>query len=271
MDRAKTTVKRDSLGDAWSYQNTHDIGQRNGTTEDKSRQNDRNYTTHEQYHTLGECVDGKHVFSEELALAGRKNTNLYNSMYYSGGEVKNQSKVDNNEEKPVYATVGENKGWSERSIYFMRCAAERNLAFAEKLWHVLTWPLDIVETCMVDLEREYKASVRANSAGPNRARIDGRWQAAPLVGQEAIDHIKRVGVGTLKGRHVNKNVNVLIGATWHKLLLNKKHMDALEDAILWRKGIAKLDIGGELVEEQFEQTYEGLPREYVLNTYGRKA
>ena len=258
MIRARVTVRRNSLGDAWSYQNKYNIGQRNGTTEDRSRQNDLNYTTQEQYHTIGERVDGKYVLSEELSLAERKNTNLYNSMYYAGGEEKTDGSI---------ATPGENKGWSERSVYFMRCAAERNLVFADKLWRVLTWPLDIVEDCLSDLKDDYKASVRANSAGPKRKKINGIWQAAPMVGDEAIAYMRKA-LGTLKGKKVSKDVTVLLGPTWHKLMLNKKHMDALDEAVLWRRGFAKVNIGGDVVEEEFEQTFEGLPREYVLNTYG---
>jgi len=281
FDRAKTTVKRDSLGEAWAHQSFNNIGQRNGTIEDRSRQNDRNYTTQEQYHTLGERVDGKYVLSEELELARRKNDNLYNSMYYTGGEVKDKKQLENLLDSGVeyadaiqilmrkgeIAKPGENKGWPERSVYFMRCAAERNLEFSEKLWHALTWPLDIVEGCLKDLKNEYRDSVRANSPGPHRAQINGRWQAAPMVGEEAISYLKK-RLGSLKGKQANKDLSVMIGPTWHKLILNKKHMEALEEAVQWRRGFIKVNIGGDVVEEEFEQTYEGLPRQYVLDTYG---
>lgn len=284
MDRAKTTVRRDSLGEDWAHQSFNNIGQRNGTIEDRSRQNDRNYTTQEQYHTLGERVDGKYVLSEELDLAGRKNKRVYDSMFYSGGEVKNMkllekllasgiSKTDAIAtlfKQGEIARKGENKGWPERSVYFMRCAAERNLAFSEKLWHALTWPLDLVESCLIDLKNDYKASVRSNSAGPHRAQISGKWQPAPMVGDEAITHLRK-SLGDLKGKKVSKDINVMLGPTWHKLMLNKKHMDALEEAVQWRRGFMKVNIGGEIVEEQFEQTFEGLPRQYVLDTYGTKS
>lgn len=284
--RAKTTCKRDILGDDWCYMNHYNIGAREGTVEDRSRQNDNMYTTHEQYHTLGERVDGRLVLSEELGLATRKNPSIYKSMYYSGGEIKNLVHFDKLTKQNgmdeatalkelqrlgMIAKEGENKGWSERSIYFMRCRAGRDELFAEKLWRILTWPLDIVEDCMVQLRADYLKSVQENRPGPGRQKVNGKWTDKPLVGQAAINHIKRVGVGTLKGKKINKDVKLYIGASWHKLFLNKEHMDALEDALLWRQGVVKLNVGGEIIEEKFEQTVASLPREYVFNTYGSKS
>lgn len=205
------------------------------------------------------------------------------SMYYKGGEVKNPALLDKMMETMDYtaaikqlqklgeiAKPLENRGWSERSVYFMRCAAARDEVFADKLWHVLTWPIDIVEDAMDDLRSDYKQSVFENRPGPGRQKVDGRWEMAPLVGKAAIDHIVRAGVGTLKGKKINKNVKLYMGQTWHKLLLNKKHLEALEDAILWRKGIIKLSVGDSIIEEEFDQTVSSLPREYVHRTYGSK-
>jgi hypothetical protein len=281
--RAKATVKRDTLAASWCYMNTYNIGAREGTVEDKSRQNDTNFTKQEQYHTLGERVDGRFVLSEELSLATKKNPAIYRSMFYTGGEIKDTKLFDELiqlegmdeaaaflelQKRGEIAKPGENKGWSERSVYYMRCRAGRDEVFAEKLWRILTWPIDIVENCMVALREEYRQSVISNRPGPGRQKLNGRWTEAPLVGKAAIDHIRRVGVGTLKGRQINKDVRLHTGDTWHKLFLNKEHLNALEDAILWRQGTVKLNVGGENIEEKFEQTVASLPREYVLRTYG---
>jgi hypothetical protein len=269
--RIKLSVKRNDVGQPWSCANIHSIGNREGTVEDQSRQNDKMYSKLEQYHNLGERVDGRLLFCEEIELSSQKNDAIYNSMYYQGGEVTNMDDVLKHDAEPILAKPGDNKGWSERSVYYMRCAMSRDEVFADKLWHILTWPLDLVEPCMEKLREEYKASVRANSAGPNSEKINGRWRPAPLRGKAAIDHILRTGKGTLAGKVVSKDVNLLVGSTWHKLFLSRKHMDALESALMWRQGIIRLDVAGQKIEERFNQTVQSLPRDYVLSTYGRKA
>lgn len=280
--RAKATLANDNIGGNWCYTSENNIGDRDGTIEDQSRQNDRNYTKQDQCHLPGERIDGRLPLSEELELAAEKNMSIVWSMYYKEGEVKNPKALDNlmhvqglsRDDAMVQmramgelAKEGENKGWSERSVYFMRCASTRNEVFADKLWHILTWPLNIVESCMDSLRANYKRSVFENREGPKREKINGRWSSAPLKGAAAIKHLKSTGLGTLKGKRVNKNVTVFVGASWHKLLLNKKHMDALEEAFQWRQGKIKLNIGGEIVEEEFEQTIASLPQKYVLGAY----
>lgn len=268
--RVKISVARDNVGEDWTCCNRWSIGQREGTIEDESRQNDLNFTKLDQYHEPGERVDGRLLFSEELALAEEKNDLITNSMYYKGGEITNKDKVAKGE-PPIFAKPGENRGWSERSVYFLRCASSRDEVFADKLWHILTWPLADVEEGMKKLRADYKASVRSNSEGPLSEKVNGRWRPAPLRGDEALKHLRRVGVGSLKGQPVFPDVSFTEGSTWHKLFLSKKHMDGLESALMWRRGIIRLDVGGTMIEEKFEQTFEGLPREYVMKTYGRKA
>jgi len=281
--RVRTSVKRDNVGDPWCYVNTYNVSEKDGTVEDQSRQNDRRYTTHEQYHTLRERIDGKFVISEELGVAARKNIAIYNSMYYKGGEIKNQKMFDSLRDSGhshaaakkvlmglgLIATKGENKGWSERNVYYMRCAASRDEECAEKLWHVITWPLDIVEDAMVRLRARYKQSVMENRPGPGRAKINGAWTTKPYVGSEAVTYIKGKGVGGLKGKVMNKNFTLTIGDTWHKLFLSKKHMDILEDALLWRQGVKRTVVDGKVVDVPFNQTVESLPRDYVIATYSR--
>jgi len=261
MTRARLTSERGNLGEAWCCNNIWNIGIREGTVDDQSRQNDKNYSTHEQYHTFGERVDGRLLLSEELMLAEEKDSYVYSSMYYSGGEEK--------EDKSI-ATEGENKGWGERNIYYMRCADTRNELFADKLWHVLTWPMELVESGMNTLRAKYRQSIRENSAGPTSKKVNGRWKPASVSGVDAVKYLRNAGAESLKGHKVSDKLTVTTGSTWHKIMLNKKHMEALEDAIRWRKGIIQLNVGGELTEERFDQTFQGLPKQYVLDTYGKR-
>ena len=257
--RLKISVERDNIGGDWCYQSPHGIGIREGVTTEQARQNDELYSKLDQHHAPGERVDGKLIFSEELKLA--ESVNLFDSLFDRRSEAPDKDKHG----KPCPAV----RTWSDQNLYMRRCSQERNERFAETLWRILTWPIEVIDETMPALRDKYKQSVRANAPGPRRERIGGTWRAAPLTGEAAFAHLRK-RPGTLKGKVMSKQVRVHTGHTWHKLRYNKDHMKALEDAYLWRQGIIKVRIGDDVVEEKFENTMESLPLSYIRKTYGEK-
>ena len=256
--RMKISAQNENVGAPWSWQANHCIGERESVVLEQARQNDVNYTKQDQYQLPEDLVDGKPLFEREYELS--KNMNLFDSLYYRGGELK----PDGSRAKP-----GENRGSSEYARYLRRCSQRRDELFADKLWKILTWPLPLAEAGMKQLRKAYRNSVKECSPGPQREMVDGRWQTVPLVGDAAVNWIRRRGKGTLAGKRVSKNIQLHTGESWNNLILTKKHMDSLEEALLWRKGIVRTTVDGQTIEETFNQNFEGLPYDYVVRTYGK--
>ena len=229
----------------------------------------------------GERIDGKLMLSDELASipTHRKLTSYFDAHYYRGGEIKDMRAFERllKEGRDKHTAIrilrkqgkiakpGENRGFAEHRLYMRRVKQERDARFATALWRMLTWPKQLLGPLMEEVEKRYKQSVRQCAPGPERERINGRWQAAPMSSYDSILHIS-ANPGTLK--YPSRNIRLMFGPHWHKLFLNKGHIDQLRETYNWRMGKVRVNIGGETVEETFDNQLEGLPIDYVLKTYG---
>jgi len=246
FSRARASAKRCNVGGMWSMCGAWFIGEREGTTVGLEAQNDLLYTKFEQHHQPGERIDGKLLFSEEMLQAAQER--CFDQLF----DVKKKA-----------ADGGPaNRGWAAHNLYLWRQSHTRGELFAEKLWKVLTWPLEWVEEGMNLTRREYREDTRRNAPGPGRAYADWKWQNTPLVGTEAIEWMRLRGRGTMAGKPVSPKVRVFKGEEWHKNILNKEHLAALEEAYALRLRLAASEYGED------EEGYEGLPPEHVVRCMG---
>jgi hypothetical protein len=265
--RARACGNRRNLGSIWSCQGMWFIGERGGTTIGLEAQNDLNFTKFEQLHAPGERIDGKLIFAEELEQARQEDwfDRLFTSTLRVWDETEQKWKL-----VPVKAPDGGpiNRGWADRSLYLWRQSHSRGELFAEKLWRILTWPVEWAEAGMVKLRQAYRDNIRSHAPGPGRTCNDGCWENVPLEGTQAIKWLRKRGKGTLAGKMASSKVRVWKGEEWHKNMLNREHMDILEAALRFRQGSIRLLVGADGIEKKEVPTYEGLPKDYVRAKYG---
>lgn len=237
------------------------IGEREGTVIGRESQNDIDFTKFDQHHRPGERIDGKLMINEELEAASREK--WFDQMYISEVWDSEQKKM-----VPVQAPDGGpvNRSWSDRGLYLWRQSHSRGERFADKLWKVLTWPMVALKPAMSRLRTEYRKDIRCNAPGPGRVQVRGKWHNIPLQGLEGIEWLRSRGRGTMAGKSVSPEIRVYKGESWHKNQLNKQHLDILETAYLFRQGTIQLQADGDTIEEGVS-TYEGLPIDYIINTY----
>ena len=249
-NRIRACVKRESIGGDWSFSGRYFIGEREGVIYDQTMQNDIKFTKQEQFHQLGERIDGKFVHSEELWRARYGFDPVFSQMF--GGYVRNKEDKWVEVQRAPDGGVG-NRGNTGQRLYLRRRAQARAELCLERVWHILTWPKEWLELVMEGIRDAYRNSIRENAPGPGRRRIESQWLNVPLEGDRAIAWIRERGVGTLAGRKVHPEIKAEKGESWHKTILNRDHLAALEEAYKWR----------------MEKGYDGLPQEYVKEEYLR--
>ena len=284
--RARASVRRYNINGQWSQEGQWFIGEREGITHGREELNDAIYSRGDQEHRPGERIDGVGLLHEEeewcltdeaTAQYRKQGTvtpsKLFNSLYTNYKRVWDKEMKEWVMEFVQAADGGPiNRGWTDRSIYLLRQELKRDEYFAEKLWRILTWPLEALELGFPAIEKAYIESIKACAPGPGRKsneRISPqemadivklgwfkpgqRWHNVPIYGQRAIAWLKeQSNLGNLSGCYVHKSIRVITGESWHKTLLRREQLNALRESLQWRRDNA---------------AYVGLPMSYVARKY----
>ncbi|MFQ5351649.1 MAG: hypothetical protein ACE5D3_01090 [Candidatus Binatia bacterium] len=284
--RARASDRRYNVGGHWSQESIWFIGEREGITHGREELNDQLHNRLDQDHLPGEKQDGQGLLHEE---EGRESLDKAAAYYRRTSRVrpsaifeqcythyKKQYNPQIGRREMVFVQAADggpvNRGWTDRSVYLLRQELRRGEYFAEKLWRILTWPLEVLEQGFPGIEAAYINSIKAAAPGPGRKseqwlteheRADinklgwykpGNWHNVPVYGAKAIAWLKsRTDLGRLAGQYVHKDIRVITGESWHKTVLRREQLDALRDAIEWRRQ---------------QDGYQGLPLNYVAAKYG---
>ena len=253
--RARASARRDNVGGSASHCNRWFFSERDGVTHGRETENDLLYTKSEQWQTPLERCDGQYMHHVEAnyiyELPRDAHCAWFSSMYTywqrdANGELVEARAADNG---PI------NRGWADRSVYLLRQSMKRDENFARKLWKTLTWPLPLVETMFPRVETEYRESIKAAAPGPlhrRRAQLSWRelqdivafgwyddqreWFNVPAYGLEALSILNHLpNPGVLHGSLVHKLIRFTRCESWHKTTLSREHLNALREALDWRR------------------------------------
>lgn len=264
LPRARVCVSRWSLHQIWNHGGVWFIGERAGVVEDLSAQNDENYTRLEQE------IEG--AWQEELDFRAAGDDNLFDQLFFRGGEKLRTPRRDGR----THALPGENRMWSDWHVYIKRQSHLRAERTADLLWKILTYPLEDVQEHLSNnggvIRQRYVASVKSCSPGPISRRVNGQWKALPLTGQQAYQAILARGINSWKLpkseataglQHLTPQTKFWRGESWHKLYLDGKQMQLLQEAINRRLGTAVYSLHGHTYKVPVK-TYQGMLREQTV-------
>lgn len=197
--RVAKTVENGNPGDAHSYCNIYNIGERKGITDITKELAVQDRTPQQQY---TDCD------FPDLLKEAYENSQLFRAFDRSGKIALS----------------------SETTLFYLRQSEERELRFERLKSFIKKASLKTLEKYFLGndsvIYKKYRKSVSRCAPGPKSVRKNGKWVAAPLQGEEAIQVLLKKGFSL---EDISPKVRYHRGSSWENLWLNKKQVTDLSE------------------------------------------
>jgi hypothetical protein len=203
--RLKITVRDNSLGGTWPYQDEFCLGARAGVVDITKELSVQNRTKQQQY-------------SDD-------NVNML---------IRQAQDMDT--PAPFFLQCfdrkGKSRGFGDQSIYYWRCSHSREQRFIRLQMYIMRAPIKDLKQFFTGpnslIMNKYRDSIRSCAPGPLSKYEEGSYKDAPLTGKDATEALISRG---FKAESLNENVRFHRGECWHKIWLKKEHVQKLQKMV----------------------------------------